>query len=463
MSSLRWKLVLAFLAVGLTSIALGLAFASLSTSGHFRAFVFDRNLEMMLAGLSAYYRQHGGWEGLDPSVIENPPPGNPQPRLPFRASNLFTVIDQSGRVVLSGPGHWPGEMLPPSALASARPVVLDEVTVGWVLVPPDVFSETRGEALFRSRVNGALVAGGLGAAAVALLLGFFLARSLTRPLRDLRQAAEAIANGRLDRRVTIRSRDELGALADSFNRMSDALEAAQRQRRQMTADIAHELRTPVSVILGHLDAIENGVLPASEDTLRILREEAERLSRLIEDLRTLAHADAGELVLHRSPAQPLELLRRAVASYQAQAQAKRVRLQLTAEEELPVVEVDADRMAQVLGNLLNNALRHTPEGGSVEIGAEAREGAVRLWVQDSGPGIPPEELSLVFQRFYRTDKSRRREDGGSGLGLAIVRSLVEAHGGRVWAESEVGRGARFVVELPCAQSVGAKQAVIAPR
>ncbi len=462
MKSLRWKLVLAFLAIGLISVALGLAVASLSTFGHFRDFVFDRNLEMMITGLSAYYREHGSWEGLDPSVIESPPPWAPQQRLPLRAPNLFTVIDQNGRVILSGPGHWRGEVLPPSLLASARPVMLDDATIGWLLVPQDVFSETRSEILFRSRVSNALVVGGLGAAAVALVLGLFLARSLTRPLRDLRQATEAIANGQLDRRVTIRSRDELGALADSFNRMTDALAAAQCLRRQMTADIAHELRTPVSIILGHLDAIEDGVLPASEDTLRILREEAERLTRLIEDLRTLAHADAGELILHRSPAQPLELLRRAVASYQAQAQAKRVRLHLSRHETLPMLEVDADRIAQVLGNLLSNALRHTPEGGTVEVGAEAGEDSVRLWVQDSGPGIPPEELPLVFQRFYRTDKSRRREDGGSGLGLAIVKSLVEAHGGRVWAESEVGAGARFVVELPRAPSVRRRQAETEP-
>lgn len=462
MTSLRWKLVLAFVLIGLISVALGLGYASLSTSGHFSRFVFDRNLEALRTQLSDHYRAQGSWEGLDPRGFGAPLPSDRDDTIPLRAPNLLTVSDAQGRVIVAGPGHRPGEVLPAAALAAGEALEVDGETVGWLLFPGDLFRETPGEVIFRLRTNAALFLGGLGATAAALLLGFLLARSLTRPLIDLRRAAEAIAGGAFDRRVELRARDELGALAEAFNHMGEALARAQHLRRQMTADIAHELRTPASIILGHLDALEEGALPPSAETLAVLRGEAERLARLIEDLGVLAHADAGELALERTPTALDEVLERALAAHQAQAAARGIHFALAVEGPLPALAVDAGRMEQVFGNLLANALRYAPDGGVIAVGAAPAAGTLRLWVRDSGPGIPPQEQERVFERFYRADPARRRQDGGAGLGLAIARSLVRAHGGDLRLDSAPGQGATFTVELPLTEAPAGRPGGDAP-
>jgi signal transduction histidine kinase len=230
--------------------------------------------------------------------------------------------------------------------------------------------------------------------------------------------------------------------------MSRALAASQRLRRQMTADIAHELRTPLSIILGHLDAVEDGVLTGSADTTRIIREETERLARLVEDLRTLTRADAGELALARRPIDIGDLVARAMSAYQPQATTADVDLTAETQAGLEPIELDPDRMLQVLNNLLSNALFHTPAGGRIVVRSVAIPAGIRLSIQDSGPGFPPEDVGRVFDRFYRSDAARQREDGGTGLGLAIARSIVEAHGGKIWAEVPVAGGALVALELP---------------
>jgi len=248
--------------------------------------------------------------------------------------------------------------------------------------------------------------------------------------------------------VPVRSEDELGQLAQAFNRMSAELARSRDLRRQMTADIAHELRTPLSVILGQIDALDEGVVPPSPAAFEILRDETSRLGRLVEDLRTLSRADAGELPLERWPVPPARLLEQALASHRPLALDKGVALELEVQPALPDLEVDPDRMAQVLGNLLSNALRHTPQGGTITLGAGRDGAAVQLRVQDTGPGIDPQDLSHLFERFYRADRSRVRETGGSGLGLAIAKAIVELHGGQIWAESAPPRGTAVFVRMP---------------
>jgi signal transduction histidine kinase len=303
------------------------------------------------------------------------------------------------------------------------------------------------ELLFLARVNQAVIFASLIATAVALLLAVLLARTLTRPLRELTAATRAVAKGDLAHKVPVRSEDELGELAVSFNLMNTELAQAQELRHQMTADIAHELGTPLSLILGHSEALSEGVLPPQPETFHVIHDEARRLSGLVDDLRTLSLAEARELPLTRRPASPRALLERAAAAHAPRAKQGNILLQLGADKQLPDVNVDSDRMAQVLDNLLGNAFRYTPAGGEIRLSASPGLDGVRLSIQDSGPGIPAGELPYVFERFYRGDKSRQRHEGGSGLGLAIARSIVEAHDGRIWAESEPGRGATFIIEL----------------
>jgi signal transduction histidine kinase len=264
--------------------------------------------------------------------------------------------------------------------------------------------------------------------------------------------------------VPVTSRDEVGQLADTFNQMADALVRDQRLRQHMIADIAHELRTPLSVVQANLEAMLDGVLPSNSQEIASLHEEVILLSRLVGDLRLLSLAEAGQLKLECIPTDPAELVQRVVERLGVQAEAHHVTLTAEVASDLPSVEVDADRIGQVLTNLVDNALRYTSSGGRVDVRAyaerayveqtvytEKEDGArptVVIAVADTGSGIAPDELPYVFDRFYRPDKSRSRASGGSGLGLAIVKQLVEAHEGRVWVESEAERGTTFFFTLP---------------
>jgi signal transduction histidine kinase len=299
-----------------------------------------------------------------------------------------------------------------------------------------------------TRLYITLIYASLGAVLASVLLGLLLARSLTRTLRELTSATKKIARGDLEQQVPIRSNDELGELAASFNQMSADLAQSRDLRRQMTADIAHELRTPLTIVLGHTEALSDGELPPNSETFEIIYDETKRLNRLVEDLRTLSLSDAGELHLNRDKVSPRDLLEHAAAARKTEAKAKNITLQIESSMELPAVDVDPDRMTQVMVNLLDNALRYTPAGGSISLSARQNQEAVQIEVKDTGPGIPPEDLSHLFERFYRGDKSRQREEGGTGLGLAIAKSLVESQNGQIRVESQPGEGATFLIELP---------------
>jgi signal transduction histidine kinase len=295
----------------------------------------------------------------------------------------------------------------------------------------------------------AALAGGLAAA----LLGVVVARHLTAPLRKMSAAATRIGRGDLDQHVPVASDDELGNLARAFNAMATSLQRLEESRRHLVADIAHELGTPLAVLQANLEGMLDGVVEVTPDRLAALHTQVRLLARLVEDLRDLSLAQAGKLVLKRAPVDVGAVVAEAVAVVGPHADEKGVRLRTQVATGGPAVAADRDRLLQVVHNLLDNAIRHTPAGGTVTVGLETGRGEVRLSVRDTGPGIPPQELERVFDRFTRLDPARARGSGGAGLGLAIVRTLVEAHGGRVWATSRVGEGSTFTVALP----VGAGQ------
>jgi signal transduction histidine kinase len=270
-------------------------------------------------------------------------------------------------------------------------------------------------------------------------------------VQELTAATKVLAAGDLGHQVQVRTDDEIGELAKSFNRMSADLAHSNQLRRQMTADIAHDLRTPLSVILGYAEALSEGKLPGTPENYEAMYLQAQHLNRLIEDLRTLSLADAGQLSLMRRPVEPRGLLEQAVLAYLPVAESRGISLAVEGDAAPPVL-VDPDRLLQVLGNLINNALRHTPDGGRVALSAARDDGRVLLRVRDSGPGIPAEDLPHIFDRFYRGDKARQ-SDGASGLGLTIARSLIEAHAGRITAENAPGGGAQFSISLPLSTAV----------
>jgi signal transduction histidine kinase len=259
-----------------------------------------------------------------------------------------------------------------------------------------------------------------------------------------------MTDSNLGQQVPVRSRDEIGELAQAFNKMSNDLARSFNLRKQMTADIAHELRTPLSLILGHAEGVKDGVLEPNRENFEIIREEAERLEHLVNDLRTLSLADAGELSVDFQPVNVNNFMNDIHTHYISLFNQKRLTLNLALAPVMLTANLDPNRFAQVINNILDNALRHTPEGGRVELKTQLTENRIQLSIKDSGEGVSSEDAAHLFDRFYRVDESRNRNDGGSGLGLAIAKSIVEMHGGKIWAESEKGNGLKVVIELPIA-------------
>jgi signal transduction histidine kinase len=344
-------------------------------------------------------------------------------------------------------------------LAAGAAIEVDGVRVGTLLAAgggPGMMGGNFGspgqtlEAELLQRVNRAIWLAAVVAGGLALVIGGLLAYGLVRPIRQLTSAIGAVARGDLSHRVSISSRDEIGGLADSFNSMAADLEKAEHLRRNMMADIAHELRNPIAVLQANLEAVVDGVLPPTAENLQPLLDQSQLLSRLVDDLRTLALAESGQLSLNRAPTDPAEIVHSVVLQFTQQAEARHITIQSDIAPNLPQVALDSQRIAQVLGNLLSNAIRHTPESGSIEcrLTRDTNAKQVMFVVSDTGSGIPPQALPHIFERFYRADSSRSRAGGGTGLGLSIAKQLVELHGGRIWAESEPGKGTRVAFALP---------------
>ncbi len=276
-------------------------------------------------------------------------------------------------------------------------------------------------------------------------------QDIARPLADLMDAADAVASGDLHVHVAEESPGDFGRLTQTFNRMARELERAEEQRRNLTADVAHELRTPLHIIQGNLEGLLDGVYQPTAEHINAMLDETRWLARLIDDLRLLSLAESGQLVLHKEAIAVDELLADISTNFCGQAETKGIQLCIAGKDKLAGVTVNADvgRLYQVLGNLVVNALRYTPSGGTITLQGERVPGSVRLIVRDTGKGIAPEDLPSIFDRFWRGDAARSRTEGvGGGLGLAIARQLVLAHGGRIEVESQPDQGATFTVQLP---------------
>jgi len=310
---------------------------------------------------------------------------------------------------------------------------------------------------FRAAVTEALSVAVLAATLMAVIASVFISRQVVAPVQAMMAASQRIADGHYGERVRVpgdvarQEMDELGQLALSFNQMAARLERTESMRRQLIGDVTHELRTPLTTIKGSMEGLMDGVLPANEETYMQIYREADRLQRLVNDLQELSRIEAGAYELQRQTTTVKTLVDSTVARLQRQFEEKGVSLSTQIPQELPFIKVDPDRLSQVLLNLLGNALQYTPPGGEAGITASYQQNEVRVAISDNGIGVPPEDLAYLFTRFYRVDKSRARSIGGSGIGLTIAKHLVEAHGGRIWAESPgVGKGSTFVFTIPLA-------------
>ncbi len=448
---LTTKLILAFLLISLFSTGIIAAFTRISTNREFDKFVSDRYKADLVAQLGAYYQANQTWVGLE--VLFTRDHFNPDGNRPL----FFSIADQNGVIIVAGEDHITGEIVSTTVIHAGTQIQSGNETVGILLLKNQP-NRNPLEDTFIRRMNDSVFLSAIVTFLLALILGTILSRTITRPIRELTSATHKMANGNFGQQVPVRSRDEIGDLASSFNKMNDDLAHSFELRKQMTADIAHELRTPLSLIIGHAEAVHDGVLPPSAENFEIIREEAERLEKLVNDLRILSLADAGELSVDFQPVYVNKLLSDIQSHYLTPFNQKRI--QLTFQHAPSTIRLTANldpiRFSQVITNILDNALRYTPENGQVRMYVKQIENGnkVEISITDNGEGVTPEEADHLFDRFYQADTSRTRDSdtGGSGLGLAIAKAIVEMHKGKIWAESEKGEGLKILIVVPVVKS-----------
>ncbi len=446
--------MLAFLVIVLVAIGVVAALVGWTTEQAFRRYALVRGgpWERVSVALAEYYAVYGSWDGLQKALSVLPRAQMMRRRMAPPSILDFQVADASGRIVGDTRGD-PRGTASRRELQSGIQILVNGEVVGYILpcaTSLQPYPLNAEQEAFLSRVRAALLVAMLIALAVAMVAGGLLFRSIIHPLQQLTAASQAVARGDLSVRAPIHGADEVAQLARAFNQMAESLARAEEARRNQTADLAHELRTPLTVLQGALEAMVDGVYPADPENLLAALAQVRTLSRLVEDLRLLSQADAGELTIHKAPLDLGKFLEEVVEAHRSGAQERRISLTLERPAALPLILADRDRLAQVMGNLLSNALRHTPPEGHIAVRITDRGREVVVAVADNGPGVPPEDFPRLFERFWRRDPSRQRATGGSGLGLSIARHIVEAHGGRIWAEPTPGGGLTVAFALPTA-------------
>jgi signal transduction histidine kinase len=446
MHSLRSQLIVVFVSV--IAVGIGIVFFFVNRGigdevQQYEAHMQQINLTRIEHLVSRYYAEEGDWAGIQP-LVEN---------IGTLYGQQVVLTDNREVVVADSQGELLGEQFHPDwAERTLSPQEGDGI-IGMVYISPE---PSVGYALAQRLADSTklvLLWSGLLAAATALILAFVQSRRLSAPIQALSLAARRLGRGDFSHRINLKTKGELGEVTRAFDSMASDLERAESLRRNLVADTAHELRTPLSNIRGHIEAIRDGVVEPDAAAVRSLDEEVTLLTRLVDDLQELALADAGELKLLCQAEDISALIDQSVAAVQTKVAAKGVTLSIRLPDNLPLVYVDAHRISQVLLNLLENAVAHTVKGDRIEVSAKRRGDWVEISVTDTGEGIPREDLPNVFERFYRVDKSRARDTGGRGLGLTITKSLVEAHGGKIAARSEPGKGSSFLFTVPVCESV----------
>jgi signal transduction histidine kinase len=457
MRSLYLKLGAALLLIVVVSVGLTAYLANVSTGREFQSYVQQGSTmyaRSVSESLSQFYTQHKDWSGIQDVLL-----GLLRP-----SGDRLLVTNSAGIIIGDTNTSWLGKNVNELGLAGGTPILSSGQNVGTLFTLTAGSTVGRGfmggrggsgtittspEQNFLKGINNSLIIAGLIAAALALVLGLFLTRQILKPIRVLTIGARRIASGDLKYRADISSKDEIGMLAQSFNSMASGLERGEEARRQLNADIAHELRTPLTIIEGTVDGILDGVFQPDMERLSAVKEQTGLLTRLISDMRELSLIESGQMKLEIKTVDLADLVRRKMSQIEAPAHEKDIHLNFSASDNLSEVQADPARIEQVLSNLFTNAIRHTPRGGTITTTVIRKDNSgILLSVKDTGEGISAENLPHIFERFYRVDNSRTRSGGGTGLGLAIVKQMVEAHGGKAWAESKPGKGSTFYVSLP---------------
>jgi len=470
--SLRTRLTLSFLVAIVATASLVVLQANRIIVNRFTymvSFTGQRSARRLAPLFTEYYVQAGRWDGVEALMASYRPTGQhpapmagardwPMPRMMDVQDERLLLVDANGQIIADSDPQ--GDPVPPLSanLDKGAPISVDGQQVATLIVLSGLGELPRFQSEVLRQVNTLMLAAGGIAALAVLIVSDFQSRRIVAPVRALARAAERVASGDLSQRIPVTSEDELGEMATAFNTMAAELERQQDLRHRAMTDIAHELRTPLSVLQIELESIEDGLTDPTPEVIAGLQSDVVHLRRLVEDLRMLSLADAGELQMEMEPVEMGGLVRDVVNRVRGAARAKDIEVVIHVPGAALPVSGDDQRLAQVLLNLLSNALQHTPPEGQISVSARRVEEdgtrEVHVTVQDTGEGIPAADLPHVFERFYRTDRARSRDMGGSGLGLSIAHSLVEAHGGRMWVESVEGEGSTFSFALPLIDNNG---------
>lgn len=470
MSSLYLRLLLVIVGVSLLAVTMVALISSRTTSDEFLRYVKNDNgtdLERLRPDLLAHYEQQGNWVGVLPVLERLSNISGKQFILTDAANSMVAVAPTAlreshikflagGNLELERRRESSGRLLVEEFVIANPPRVdlrnsAGELVGNLYLVPApgDEGDEmNQNQKRFLGTVNRSLLLAGGASAALALIVAFFLARRILRPVQALTLAAKRMKNGDLAVRVQPRGNDELAELGRAFNSMAEVMTHTEELRRNLVSDVAHELRTPLASVRCQLEAMQDGLAKPNEESINSIHEEVMQLNRLVEDLQELALADAAQFSLSLQAVSLTEQAEQVARSLQPLAGGRSVSIEVGVPEDLPLASADPGRLKQILANILQNAIMHTPSGGNVALSAKLDQSRIEVTVQDSGSGIAPEHLPHIFDRFFRIDESRSRATGGSGLGLAIVKQLVELHDGKVWAESHPGIGTTIRFTLP---------------
>lgn len=454
--SLKGKLILTYLAVALVTILIVTLVIRSTSDQSLTDMVVDQQVSQLSASVEEYYTANNSLDGfvyyyLRTNMVEdlpNPQDGSPQPPTRNEMRGISGLVDAEYRAVLPTLNYGIGRVIPENMLEDAVEVKVDGKVIAYILRDTKTqVALNPEEQRYLQRTNLAIGLAALFGVGTAVVLGTLLADRITKPVQKLKQASASLAQGELGKQVPVTSQDELGQLTQTFNQMSADLARGDQERRRMTADITHDLSTPLQIISGYMEMIEDGEVQLTPERIEIIKTEIEHLRRLVGDLTILSQAEAGGLEIQKSLLDPNQLLERVYQAYQPIAARQGITLSLDTQAMNCLVEADEGRMIQVLKNLVENALRYTPSGGRITLGSRVTE-KVELRVEDTGAGIDPEDLPYVFERFYQADKARSTAKGKMGLGLAICKALTAAQGCGIEAHSSgKDQGTTMIITL----------------
>jgi len=456
MNRLWVRLTLAFVAVTLIAVIALAWLTNSSADTEFRQYLYRQDMMTQMGlfdELAAFYQRNGNWNGVEQILSTYAMPmmggrgtsagaGRGRPPIGLADSQAVVLYDERNLAL--------GATLSADERNAAQAITVNGATVGYVMLGQGARATlTSVDQAFLDQLRTTMVLAGAAAIILGIFLSLLISRTIAAPLANVAQAARAFAARDWNQRATVQGADEVAEVAREFNQMADELQRAEILRRDMMADIAHELRTPLTVLQGNLSALIDGVYPLERGEIATLYDETRVLSRLVEDLRELALADAGQLQLAErlQSVDVGKVLQDTMTNFAVAADAQQIHLTVETGEAM-MVQADPDRFAQILRNLVANALRHTPPNGSIHLAAQTIDQMIQVSVIDTGEGIAPQDLPRVFERFYRGDKSRARTSGGTGLGLAIAKAWVQVMGGKLGVESKLGQGSRFWFTLP---------------